>query len=133
MNFELSGNIIQIMDLQQVSERFKKQEFVIEKSENNGNFEFTDYIKFQLTQDRTSLLNGFSVGEQVKVSFNIRGNKWEKQGVTNYFTNLDAWRIEKVGAEMPADVQSGSMPPPPPPIDNNEVPPAESTTDDLPF
>lgn len=129
MNFELTGKIIQIMELVQVSDRFKKQEFVIEKSETTGNFDFTDYIKFQMTQDRTSLIQGYSVGDVVKVSFNIRGNKWEKQGVVNYFTNLDAWRIEKVseGETM------NNQPPPTPPIDDNEIPPPETLSDDLPF
>ncbi|MCF8370585.1 MAG: DUF3127 domain-containing protein [Bacteroidales bacterium] len=129
MNFELTGKIIQIMELVQVSDRFKKQEFVIEKSETTGNFDFTDYIKFQLTQDRTSLIQGYSVGDVVKVAFNIRGNKWEKQGVVNYFTNLDAWRIEKV-----SETETGNnQPPPMPPIDDNEMPPPETSSDDLPF
>ena len=129
MNFELTGKIIEIMELVQVSDRFRKQEFVIEKSENTGNFEFTDYIKFQMTQDRTNLITGFSVGDVVKVTFNIRGNKWEKQGVVNYFTNLDAWRVEKVTDGATGDNQ----PPPPPPNDENEIPPPETTSDDLPF
>lgn len=129
MNFELAGKIIEIMELVQVSDRFRKQEFVIEKSENTGNFEFTDYIKFQLTQDRTNLISGFSVGDVVKVSFNIRGNKWEKQGVVNYFTNLDAWRIEKT-----VEGDSGNnQPAPTPPFDKSEIPPPETTSDDLPF
>ena len=129
MNFELTGKIIEILDLVQVSERFKKQEFVIERTENTGNFDFTDYIKFQLTQDRTGLIQGKSVGDEVKVSFNIRGNKWEKQGKVNYFTNLDAWRIEMAsqGGEVNAQM------PPSAPNDPNEMPPEENVNDDLPF
>ncbi len=129
MNFEISGKIIEIMELVQVSDRFRKQEFVIEKSGNSGNFEFTDYIKFQLTQDRTNLISSFNAGDIVKVSFNIRGNKWEKQGTVNYFTNLDAWKIEKVSQEG----ESESVPPPNVPMDMNEPPPPEDTTGDLPF
>ena len=30
----------------------------------------------------------------MKVSFNIKGNKWERDGKVNYITNLDAWRME---------------------------------------
>ncbi len=129
MNFELTGKIIEILDLVQVSDRFKKQEFVIERTENTGNFDFTDYIKFQLTQDRTGLIQGKSVGDEVKVSFNIRGNKWEKQGKVNYFTNLDAWRIEMAsqGGEMNTQI------PPSTPNDPNEMPPEENVNDDLPF
>ena len=125
MNFELAGRIIKIFDEVKVNDRFKKQEFVIERSENNGNFEFTDFIKFQLTQDRTDQISPYKEGEDVKVSFNIRGNKWERDGKVNYFTNLDAWRIEKVGG---GEGLKGS---PPPVLD--DIPPENEEFEDLPF
>ncbi|MBQ3655896.1 MAG: DUF3127 domain-containing protein [Bacteroidales bacterium] len=34
------------------------------------------------------------VGDQVRVSFNIRSNEWQGK----YITSLRAWRIEKLGA-----------------------------------
>jgi hypothetical protein len=126
MNFELSGKIIEIMPENQVSDRFKKQEFVIEKVEQNGANSFTDYVKFQLTQDRTTLINPFSTGDEVKVSFNIRGNRWNSKGTVNYFTNLDAWKIESLSSSSRQD-----SPPPPVPIDpSDEIP---GGFDDLPF
>ena len=126
MNFEINGKIIEIFDLVNVSERFKKQEFVIEHSENNSGAEYTDYIKFQLTQNRTELISEFAVGDNVKVSFNIRGNKWVKEGKVSYFTNLDAWRIEKVKS------QNEEAPPIQDYPELEEVPP-EQANDDLPF
>jgi hypothetical protein len=35
----------------------------------------------------------------VKVHFNIKGSKWEKNGQINYITNLDAWRLENVNMQ----------------------------------
>lgn len=128
MNFELTGVIIEILPEVQVNDRFKKQEFVIEKKDANGNFNFTDFIKFQLTQDKTSLIKSFKTGEEVKVSFNIRGNKWVNNGQVNYFTNLDAWRIEKASG---SSANGGEIPAPQIPNDpETEIP---GGFDDLPF
>ena len=81
-----------------ISDKFKKREFVIEV-ENEKNSDWNDFIKFQLTQDRTELLDTVSLNDVIKVSFNIKGRKWEKDGKINYFSNLEAWRIEKVASE----------------------------------
>ena len=95
MNFEINGKVIVKEETQAISDKFKKREFVIEV-ENERNSEWNDFIKFQLTQDRCDLLETVSLYEEIKVSFNIRGRKWEKDGKTNYFSNLEAWRIEKL-------------------------------------
>ncbi len=123
MNFELTGNLIVKEDEQSISASFKKREFVIEVI-NERNSDWNDYIKFQLTQDRCAQLDPFSLGEPVKVSFNIRGRKWEKGGTVSYFSNLEAWRLEKVSASADAGT--------PPPFNEAEVPPA-GANEDLPF
>ncbi|MCH7658716.1 MAG: DUF3127 domain-containing protein [Bacteroidetes bacterium] len=124
MSFELSGILILKGELQQISNKFRKREFVIEKKETNQNQEFVDYVKFQLTQDRCDLVEPFEINDKIKISFNIRGNRWEKEGKVNYFTNLDAWRIEKT-------VEAEEEIPPPPPEDDLSPPPEE--LNDLPF
>lgn len=96
MSYEITGKLIEKFDTLQVSEKFKKREFVIEKEDNNGSSIFVDTIKIQLTQDRCDILEPFNFNDEIKVSFNVKGSKWEKEGKTNYFTNLDAWKIEKV-------------------------------------
>ena len=96
MNFEIEGKVILKSDTQQISDKFKKREFVIEV-ENEKNSDWNDFIKFQLTQDRCDLLEPISVNDVIKVSFNIKGRKWEKEGKVNYFSNLEAWRIEPLG------------------------------------
>ena len=126
MSFEITGKLLEKYNMIQVNDRFKKREFVVERTESNGGMEFTDHIKFQLTQDRCNLVEDIGVNDEIKVSFNIRGNKWERDGKVNYFTNLDAWRIEKVQSQASG---TGNMTPPP---SLNDLPP-ESETDDLPF
>ncbi len=99
MAFELSGKLVEKFEIIQHSDKFRKREFVIEIVETAGSSEFTNHVKFQLTQDRCDLIDSYTTGEMIKVSFNIRGNRWERDGKVNYFTNLDAWRIEKVHGE----------------------------------
>jgi hypothetical protein len=98
MAFEIQGKLIAVYNIVQRSETFKTREFVIENSEENNGRVFTSYIKFQCTQDRTSMCDKFMLGDSIKVSFNLRGSKWSKDGKDNYITNLDAWRMEHLGA-----------------------------------
>ena len=71
----------------------------------------TIIIKDQFTQDKTDLLNQYNVGEQVKVSINIRGREWvSPQGETKYFNSIQGWRIEKMQAEAPSAAQMPPMP-----------------------
>jgi hypothetical protein len=94
MSLEVTGKLHVKYETQQVSEKFKKREFVLELAEEiNGNI-YTNYAKMQLVQNKCDILDRFKEGDLVKVSFNIKGNKWERDGKVNYITNLDAWRIE---------------------------------------
>jgi hypothetical protein len=46
------------------------------------------------TRHRSSIK--VNIGDEIKIYFNIKGSKWEKDGKVNYITNLDAWRIEQI-------------------------------------
>jgi hypothetical protein len=106
MSFEITGKLIVKYNTMQRSETFKTREFVIEKSDDINGRVINNYIKFQAVQDRTAIVDRFNEGETVKVYFNIRGTRWEKDGRVNYITNLDAWRMESVVAGAPgADAQ----------------------------
>jgi hypothetical protein len=101
MNLEITGKLLVKYDTIQVSEKFKKREFVLELADDiNGNT-YTNYAKMQLVQAKCDIIDRFNIGDQVKVSFNIKGTKWEKEGKENYFSNLDAWRVEAAGAATP--------------------------------
>ncbi len=99
MSFEVIGKLIQKSDTQVVSDRFKKREFVLELEDNvNGNI-YTNYARMQCVQAKTDILDRFNDGDMLKVTFNIKGNKWERDGETRYITSLDAWRIEAAPAD----------------------------------
>ncbi len=96
MSYELTGKLLIKFDTTQRTESFKTREFVVEKSEDVNGKLITNYIKFQCVQDRTGIIDRVNVGDEIKVHFNIRGSKWEKDGRVSYFNNLDAWRIEQI-------------------------------------
>lgn len=126
MAFEITGKIIDISPVNQVSDKFKKREFVIEKKESGGPAVFIDYIKFQLIQDKCDLINESFLNEEVKIWFNLKGNKWERDGKINYFTNLDAWKIEKASSQgMEQNAPSHPA--------LEDIPPDNDELSDLPF
>lgn len=96
MSYELTGKLLEKFDTLQRTESFKVREFVVEKSEDVNGKVITNFIKFQSVQDRTGIIDRVNVGDEIKVYFNIRGTKWEKDGRVSYFSNLDAWRIEQI-------------------------------------
>lgn len=139
MSYEITGKLIAVFDTQQISDRFKKREFVLETSEEiNGNV-YTNYAKMQLVQNKCEIIDNFNVGDTIKVNFNIKGNKWERDGNVNYITNLDAWRIEQAQQAGPApapaspaytnmntgNTNSGDA--------GNNYNPSPESVDDLPF
>lgn len=124
MKFELSGKLEVIFDIVQRSPTFKTREFVLKTSEEGGTRTFENFIKFQCVQDKTEILDKYKVGDQVKVYFNIRGTKWEKEGRVTYITNLDAWRIEGLLKNEGVDSE---------PAENTFSSPSAEDIDDLPF
>ena len=96
MSYELTGKLVAKYDTIQRTETFKTREFAVEKTEDIGGRTITNYAKFQCIQDKTAIIDKVNIGDEIKVSFNIKGSKWEKDGKVNYITNLDAWRIEQI-------------------------------------
>ena len=94
MAYDVTGRLHEIFDEQQVSEKFRKREFVLEVQDG----QYPEHIKFQMVQDKTSLIDPFKMGDEVKVTFNLRGRGFNKNGQMLYFTNLEAWKIEPAGA-----------------------------------
>ena len=126
MAFEITGKVIEVSPISQVSEKFKKREFVVEKKETGGTAVFIDYVKFQLVQEKCDLINESFMNEEIRVWFNLKGNKWERDGKISYFTNLDAWKIEKASSQSSNEAYN----PPPPTFD--DLPP-EVNDNNLPF
>jgi len=138
MSFEVTGKLAVKYDTQQVKESFKKREFVMELSEEiNGNV-YTNFAKMQLVQTKCEILDRFNEGDMIKVSFNLKGNRWEKDGKVNYITNLDAWRVESANTgampnAAPAYNTTNNGGSPMPANNGNFYNPSPENVDDLPF
>ena len=104
---------------------FRKREMVVTTEE-----QYPQHILIEFIQDKTDLLDKFKVGQNVKVSINLRGREWTNpQGETKYFNSLNGWRIESLEQSVSQD-----MPPMPPedalePVNDLN----EDDHDDLPF
>jgi len=105
---------------------FRKRELVVTTEE-----QYPQHIMIEFVQDKTDLLNSYQVGQNVKVSINLRGREWvNPQGETKYFNSIQGWRVENIDTAA-----AGGDMPPMPPADAFE--PAtdfkEEDHDDLPF
>ncbi len=90
----IQGTIHSIAEVQQVTATFSKREFVLETAENPM---YPQYLLFQMVQDRTGLIDGYRVGQQIDVAFNLRGRQWTSpQGEVKTFNTLEAWKIGPV-------------------------------------
>ena len=125
------GKLIEVMETQQVTDKFSKKEFVVQYAENP---EYPEQIKFQLNNKNTELLNKssnkfqFGIGDTIEVHFNLTGKAWtNKDGVTTYFNNLVAWKIVMIEA---TERKQGTQPLP---SGRSYTQPETETNDDLPF
>ncbi|MCK5815750.1 MAG: DUF3127 domain-containing protein, partial [Flavobacteriaceae bacterium] len=59
---------------------FRKRELVVTTDE-----QYPQMIMIEFVQDKCDLLNSYSVGQDVKVSINLRGREWiNPEGVAKY-------------------------------------------------
>ena len=87
---KVNGKVKLLMDAQTFDSGFTKREFVVTTLE-----QYPQDIKLECTQAKVVLLDSLKVGDNVDVSFNIRGNEYNGK----YFVNLQAWKIEGATAE----------------------------------
>ena len=94
--YAVSGEIIEIYDVQVISDTFKKREFILKHAPNP---EYPDFLKLEVVQNKTDLLDKYKVGQEVVVDINLKGKKWEKGEKSGYFNSLQAWRIQPASQE----------------------------------
>ncbi len=95
MDYQITGKVSEVYPVNRVNERFRKREFVIEHKDSSSGQAYVDFIKFQLTQDKCDLIDESWLRQDVTVTFNIKGNRWEKNGLVNYITNLNAITVTR--------------------------------------
>lgn len=125
MSYEAVGKLLKKYDTESKTQSFQAREFVIEIAG-----QYPQYIKFQLTQDRCAALDPFNEGDDIKVQFDLRGREWNGK----YFTNLNAWRLEKGDQSSAADSDVPSFGEAfPSELKEPLMPEAPMNNDDLPF
>ena len=94
MNMQVQGKIHAAFDAEQVTQRFRKREFVLEL-EGNPAIPSTSCSSSPGTAARCSTA---TKGDEVKVEFSLRGREWTSpKGEVRYFNSLETWSIDRVG------------------------------------
>ena len=121
MGYELTGKVKVVMDAMTFDSGFTKREFVVTSDER-----YPQDIKFECVKERVSLLDNVSEGDEVTVSFDLRGNEYKER----YYVNLVAWKIDQ-GAAHGGSTESGGTGDEVPPLPDDASAPADE--DDVPF
>lgn len=125
MSLEITGKLVKILpELKGVSaagKDWKKQDFVIETSEE----QYPKNVCITAFGEKSDILRTLTPGETIKVSLNLESREYNEK----WYTNVNAWRIDKVGASQGGGSAAGI--PDLPPFDPSLA--KASAEDDLPF
>ena len=117
--FEITGTVKKIFEEQTFGSGFNKREFVLTIESGK----FPQDIKFECVKDKVGLVAALKPGTKAKIFFDLRGREWKE----SYFVNLNAWKIEPLGATTPDAPMSDDDGAP------LVEPPGETVQDDVPF
>ncbi len=132
---ESSGRIYRLFDTKHVSDRFSKRELVLEVADNP---KYPQMVLFEATGDRIDQLDRFREGDDVIVTFTLRGREWRApNGETKYFNTLSVWKVDPARATH-SDRRSSDSRREPPPENRTSPhaasgPPPAGVDDDIPF
>ena len=94
---EISGKIIVLNDTETIGAKgFQKRLLVVQTEET-----YPQTIPVEFTQEKTTILNFYKVGDLVKIGINLRGSEWQGR----YYANINGWKISKVDANLTAAQQ----------------------------
>ena len=91
----LKGAVKLINEVKVISDKFSVREFVV----TTPDAKYPQDIIFQTTNDKTAILDTIGVGQEVEVSYNLRGREFNGR----YYNTLDAWRVEATGVKPQAE------------------------------
>ena len=89
MAYDLTGKIKLIQDPMTFDSGFKKREMVVIVEDGK----YPQEINLEFVQDKISLLDNLQPGQEVTVTFDIRGREYNGR----YFNNLQGWKISSSG------------------------------------
>lgn len=91
MSLKTYGTIHKINPIEQVTEKFKKREFVLEISNDGA---YVQKVLFTATRDNVEFLDTFKTGDSVDVEFDVKGREWTSPtGDIKYFNTLELINI----------------------------------------
>lgn len=85
MAYDLTGKIKLIQEPKTFDSGFTKREMVVIVEDGK----YPQEINLEFVQDKTALLDGLQPGQEVTVTFDIRGREYNGR----YFNNLQGWKI----------------------------------------
>lgn len=104
MAYDLTGKIKLVQEAKTFDSGFTKREMVVTVEDGK----YPQEINIEFVQDKTSLLDNLRVGQEVTVTFDIRGREYNGR----YFNNLQGWKI--VTANDNSSMTGSEQPPAPP-------------------
>lgn len=104
MKYEASGVVKEVCATQTFPSGFKKREAVIDIAEQGS--KWPNEIPFQVVKDRCSILDGFTKGDSVKVTFALNGRSFTGKGRVQRFVDVKILGIEKVASQAGAPVEA---------------------------
>lgn len=116
MAYDLTGKIKLIQEAKTFDSGFTKREMVVIVEDGK----YPQEINIEFVQDKAALLDSLHVGQEVTVTFDIRGREYNGR----YFNNLQGWKIV-AAADAPNTTMDEQSPPFPSPSDFAD--------DDIPF
>lgn len=105
---QVIGKLEEVHELVKRTETFQVREFVLEIQAQNS--QYSEHVLFQLTNNRTNLIDNFQIGQEIVVDFDLQGRKWKAQdGRVVFFNRLNAWRISPYNAQAAMGYQQQPM------------------------
>lgn len=118
MAYELSGKIKLIQEAKTFDSGFTKREMVVIVEDGK----YPQEINIEFVQDKVGLLDKLQAGQEVTVTFDIRGREYNGR----YFNNLQGWKIAtQAGDDFSAGGGQAQA--------HSSFPPAGIDDEDIPF
>tara|TARA_R110000824_G_scaffold399122_1_gene604085 strand:- start:1974 stop:2351 length:378 start_codon:yes stop_codon:yes gene_type:complete len=105
MLYNIKGVLLEKRDSVQITDKFKKQEFVLHTDDK-----YEQFITFFLANEKCEKISQVPEGSTLEVTFAIKGKKWEKEGQVKYFNSLEAINLEWVGSPQQTIPQAEVQP-----------------------
>ena len=92
MSYVVDGTVDTVFETQTVGQNgFKKRILWLKTNE-----QYSQMLEISFNQQNTDLLDGFSAGDNVKVTMGVGGRKSERNGEEKVFNSLNGFGIQRI-------------------------------------